>query len=49
MKFKVSSKEFYNAASAVCKVINTKNALMILDNFRITLDGNMLTITGSDV
>lgn len=49
MKFKVSSKEFYNAASAVCKVINTKNALMILDNFLITLDGNMLTITGSDV
>ncbi len=48
MKFNVSSKTLYNATSAVSKVINSKNALMILDNFLITLEGNMLTITGSD-
>ena len=33
MKFNVSSKALYNAASAVSKVINSKNALSILDNF----------------
>jgi DNA polymerase-3 subunit beta len=49
MKFNVSSKKFYNAASAVSKVINNKNTLTILDNFLITLDGDTLHITGSDV
>ena len=49
MKFNVSSKAFYNAASAVSKVINSKNALAILDNFLLTLDGDTFTITGSDV
>ena len=48
MKFNISSKAFYNAASAVSKVINSKNALAILDNFLLSLDGNMFTITGSD-
>lgn len=48
MKFNVSSKAFYNAASAVSKVINSKNALTILDNFLLTLKGNKLTVTGSD-
>lgn len=48
MKFTVSSKTLYNATSAVSKVINSKNALMILDNFLITLSGDTLTITGSD-
>lgn len=48
MKFNVSSKAFYNATAAVSKVINSKNALAILDNFLVTLEGNMLTITGSD-
>ncbi len=48
MKFTVSSKALYNATSAVSKVINSKNALMILDNFLITLQGDVLTITGSD-
>lgn len=48
MKFTVSSKTLYNATAAVSKVINSKNALSILDNFLITLDGNVLTITGSD-
>lgn len=48
MKFTVSSKTLYNATSAVSKVINSKNALMILDNFLISLSGDTLTITGSD-
>ncbi|MDE6121181.1 MAG: DNA polymerase III subunit beta [Muribaculaceae bacterium] len=48
MKFSVSSKAFYNAASAVSKVINAKNALAILDNFLLSVEGNTLTITGSD-
>lgn len=48
MKFNVSSKAFYNAASAVSKVINSKNALSILDNFFLKLEGETLTITGSD-
>lgn len=48
MKFNVSSKALYNAISAVSKVINSKNALAILDNFLITLAGDKLTITGSD-
>ncbi|MBD5234017.1 MAG: DNA polymerase III subunit beta [Bacteroidales bacterium] len=49
MKFNVSSKALYNAASAVSKVINSKNALSILDNFLVRLEGNILTITGSDM
>lgn len=49
MKFNVSGKAFYNAAAAVSKVINSKNALSILDNFLISLEGDTLTITGSDV
>ncbi|MDE6310792.1 MAG: DNA polymerase III subunit beta [Muribaculaceae bacterium] len=48
MKFNVSSKVLYSATSAVSKVINSKNALSILDNFLLSLDGNILTITGSD-
>ena len=34
--------------TAVSKVINSKNALSILDNFLFTVKGNELTITGSD-
>ena len=49
MKFNVSSKTLYNYASAVNKVINAKNALSILNNFLLRLDGETLTITGSDV
>ncbi len=48
MKFNISSKALYNATSAVSKVINSKNALTILDNFFIRLEGNELTVTGSD-
>lgn len=49
MKFNVSSKVFYSTISSVGKVINSKNALQILDNFLITLKGNKLTIAGMDV
>lgn len=49
MKFNVSSKILYGYASAVNKVINTKNALSILNNFLMALDGDKLTITGSDI
>lgn len=48
MRFNVSSKALYSATSAVSKVINSKNALAILDNFLLSLEGNILTITGSD-
>lgn len=48
MKFSISSKTLYNAASAVSKVINSKNSLAILDNFLVRLEDNVLYITGSD-
>lgn len=48
MKFKVPSKAFYSAASAVSKVINSKNVLEILNNFLLKVEGNNLTILGSD-
>lgn len=50
MKFNISSKAFYSAAAAVSKVISSKNALAILDNFLLSVDpeNNLLTITGSD-
>ena len=49
MKFNVSGKSLYSAASAVSKVINAKNALTILNNFYIDLHDGVLSITGSDV
>lgn len=49
MKFNVPSKTLYGYVSAVSKVINSKNALAILNNFLFNLDGNMLTITASDM
>lgn len=49
MRFNVPSKALYSATSGVSKVINSKNALTILNNFLFALDGNTLTITGSDV
>lgn len=49
MKFNVSGKSLYSAASAVSKVINAKNALTILNNFYIELHDGTLSITGSDV
>lgn len=49
MRFNVSSKELYSAASAVSKVINSKNAMTVLNNFLFVLDGNQLTISASDL
>lgn len=49
MKFNVPSKALYSYAAAVSKVINSKNALTILNNFLFTLQGDILTITASDM
>lgn len=48
MKFNVSSKALQQQLTAVSKVINTKNALSILDNFLLKIEGTTLSITGSD-
>lgn len=48
MRFNVSSKALQSQLAAVSKVINSKNALSILDNFLLTLQGDTLSITGSD-
>lgn len=49
MKFNVESKVLYGSASAVSKVINSKNPMPILNNFLIELKDNVLTITASDI
>lgn len=49
MKFNIDSKTLYNTVSAVSKVINSKNALTILNNFYFKLSDGNLEITGSDV
>ena len=49
MKFNVSSKTLYSYVSAVSKVINSKNALTVLNNFLFELNDNTLTITASDL
>lgn len=49
MKFNVSSKTLYSYVSDVSKVINSKNALTILNNFLFELSDNTLTITASDL
>lgn len=48
MKFNVSSKALQQQLAAVSKVINTKNSMSILDNFLLTIEGSVLSITGSD-
>ncbi len=48
MKFNVPSKTLYTFVSAVSKVINSKNALTILNNFLFTLADNTLTVKASD-
>lgn len=49
MKFNVQSKALSAAVSAVSKVINSKNAMTILNNFLFDVKGDMLYITGSDL
>ncbi len=48
MKFNIDGKLFQQQLQAVNKVISSKNALSILDNFLFELEGEWLTITGSD-
>lgn len=49
MKFNVASKTLYSSLSAVSKVINSKNALTVLNNFLFTLSGPTLTVRASDM
>lgn len=49
MKFTVQSKQFYNVLASVGKVINSKNALQILDNFLLTLKDGKVSVMGMDV
>lgn len=49
MKFNVASKTLYSSLSAVSKVINSKNALTILNNFLFSLSGSVLTVRASDM
>jgi DNA polymerase III subunit beta len=48
MKFVVSSSALYSHLSAISRVINSKNALPILECFLFKLDDNILSITASD-
>lgn len=48
MKFKAPSKRFYNLVSAISKVINSKNAITILNNFHFELADGELKIKASD-
>ena len=48
MKFNVASKALQQQLGAVSKVINSKNAMSILDNFLLKVEGDKLIITGSD-
>lgn len=48
MKFNVEGKAFQQQLQAVSKVINAKNTLKILDNFLLRIEGDRLSITGSD-
>lgn len=49
MKFIVSSSTLLKNINLISGVINSNNTLPILDNFLFELDGNKLTITGSDL
>ncbi len=49
MKFTVSSTELLSHLQAISRVINSKNSLQILDNFLLSLQGNTLTMTASDI
>lgn len=48
MKFNIDGKLLQQQLQAVNKVINSKNALSILDNFLFELTDGVLTVTGSD-
>ena len=48
MKFNVSSSKLFSQLQAVSRVINSKNALPILDDVLFDLAGNELRLTASD-
>ena len=48
MKFVISSSKLFSQLQAVCRVINNKNALPILDDVLFDLVGNELKLTASD-
>lgn len=48
MRFNVEGKAFQQQLQAVSKVINAKNTMRILDNFLLKVEGDRLSITGSD-
>lgn len=48
MKFNVEGKAFQQQLQAVSKVISSKNTIKILDNFLLKIEGDRLSITGSD-
>jgi len=48
MKFNVSSSKLYSQLQAVCRVINSKNSLPILDDVLFDLQGSELKLTASD-
>lgn len=48
MKFSLSSSELAERLQAICKVINTKNQMSILDCFLFEVSGDTLKITASD-
>ncbi len=48
MNFSVPSKTLNSYASSVSKIINAKNALVILNNFLFTIEGETLTIAACD-
>jgi DNA polymerase-3 subunit beta len=49
MKFVISSTKLLSHLQAISRVISTKNALPILDNFLFQLENNELKITASDL
>ncbi len=49
MEFSLKSKALGVAVSAVAKVINSKNAMTILNNFLFEVKDGKLTVTGSDL
>lgn len=48
MKFNVVGKTLKDSLGLVGKVVSSKNPLSILENFLLKVEGNTLTITGSD-
>lgn len=48
MRFNIPSKALLSHLATVSKVVNSKNAISILDNFLFSLSGNEIIITGSD-